>query len=452
MKRKSREESPAQPASRRGEEALVKYLSQSLVLEEGGPPRALSHLLLIVSFLVGGLLVFAAFAEVSETAVVQGQLVPAGSVHMIQHLEGGILAEIPVEDGQTVERGELLARFDGTGALSELEQMRAREIGLALRAERLRAFVASREPDFSFADNYPDLVQDQVEILDLQNEARESQRQVFRSRIDQRKAELATMAKQRASLEKQVKIMEEQTTMRRGLFKKGLVSRVVYLETERALAQTNGELSGLLGRTTETQIAIGEANNNLLELEAKLRNESQTEMGAVTAELAQVRETIGKLEDTVRRLEVKSPARGVVKGLATRTIGGVMGPGQQLMEIVPLDDVIVAEVRISPRDIGHLREGQPAQVKVTTFDLARFGAIEGRLKYLSATTFEDEQKEPFYKGVIELSQNYVGSQPGRNAIQPGMVVDADIKTGSKSLLEYLLRPVYRGLDGAFRER
>lgn len=451
MKRKTPKENLDQPAKGR-DGNLVQHLSQSLVLEEAGPPRALSHLLLIVSFLVGGLVIFAAFAEVSETAVVQGQLVPAGSVHMIQHLEGGILSAIAVQDGQTVEQGELLVRFDGTAALSELDQMRAREVGLALRAERLRAFVAGLEPDFSFAARYPDLVQDQRRNLELQNEARESQRRVFQSRVTQRKAELSTMGKQRSSLERQVKIMEEQTAMRRGLLDKGLVSRVVYLETERALAQTNGELSGLLGRTTETQIAIGEAQNNLLELESKLRNEAQSEMGSVTNELAQVRETIGKLEDTVRRLEVKAPTRGVVKGLATRTIGGVMGPGQQLMEIVPLDDLIVAEVRISPRDIGHLRQGQPAQVKVTTYDLARFGPIDGRLKHLSATTFEDEREEPFYKGTIELSQNYVGTVPGQNLVQPGMVIDADIKTGSKSLLEYLLRPVYRGLHGAFRER
>lgn len=452
MKRKPDGDTTERRTAGRSEETLVKYLSQSLVLEEVGPPKALSHLLLIVSFLVGGLLVFAGFTEVSETAVARGQLVPAGSVHTIQHLEGGILAEIAVEDGQKVDQGELLVRFDGTAALSELEQMQAREIGLALRAERLRAFVANREPDFAFGAGYPDLVRDQREILQLQIEARVAQRNVALSRIKQRKAELETMAKQRVGLEKQVGIMEEQTDMWRKLLDKGLVSRMVYLETERARAQTSAELTGLLGRTTETRAALGEAESSLLELESKLRNEALSEMGTVTADLTQVREAIGKLEDTVRRLEVKAPTRGVVMGLATRTIGGVIGPGQQLMEIVPLNDEIVAEVRLSPRDIGHLREGQPAQVTVTTYDLARFGAIDGRLKHLSATTFEDEQKEPFYKGIIELSQNYVGTVPGQNLIQPGMVVDANIKTGSKSLLEYLLRPVYRGLDGAFRER
>ena len=175
-------------------------------------------------------------------------------------------------------------------------------------------------------------------------------------------------------------------------------------------------------------------------------------MGSVTGELAQVRETIAKLQDRVRRLDITAPTRGIVKGLTTRTIGAVIGPGELIVEIVPLDDVLVAEVRISPRDIGHLRIGQSANVKVTTYDPARFGVVEGRLKRVSASTFKDEEGEPFYKGIIELSQAFVGSDPDRNPVLPGMVVDADIVTGSKSLMQYLLKPVYRGLDSAFRER
>ena len=236
------------------------------------------------------------------------------------------------------------------------------------------------------------------------------------------------------------------------LLKKDLVSKVVYLETERALFKVRGELASLIGQEMQTRATLGEAQNSLLELSAKLRNEALDEMGSVTGELAQVREAIAKLEDRVQRLVITAPTRGIVKGLTTRTIGAVIGPGEQVVEIVPLDDDLVAEVRISPRDIGHLRVGQAANVKVTTYDAARFGVVEGRLKRVSASTFEDEQGEPFYKGVIELSQAFVGDNSNRNPILPGMVVDADIVTGSKSLLQYLLKPVYRGLDSAFRER
>lgn len=479
---------PTRPENRSGrsgasrQNRLIKYLSQPLLLEEAGPPKVLTQLLAVVSLLVVGLIGLAGFTEISESAVVQGQVMPAGSVNLVQHLEGGIVARIHVEEGQIVERGEKLINLEGAAALAELDQMRAREASLALRAERLRAFVLDRTPDFSteragapdqtrdpepraesrgqrrkahleaLGQAYPAMAEDQSSILGMQIEARDSQRQVILSRIQQRKAQLEALVAQKASLEEQVSIMQEQVAMRGRLLKKGLVSRVIYLETERTLFKVRGELASLIGQEMQTLAALGEAQNSVLELNAKLRNEALDEMGGVAAELAQVREAIAKLEDRSRRLEITAPIRGIVKGLATRTIGAVIGPGVSILEIVPLDDLLVAEVRISPRDVGHLRQGQPANVKFTTYDPARFGVVEGRLKRVSASTFEDERGEPFYKGVIELSQSFVGSNPARNPILPGMVVDADIVTGSKSLLQYLLKPVYRGLNSAFRER
>ncbi len=442
---------PPQKGANRSDR-LIKFLSQPLLLEESGPPRVLSQLLIVITVLIGGLIAFAAFTKISETAVTQGQVMPAGSVNLVQHLEGGIVAEILVEDGQVVDQGQTLIRLKKAGPLAEFDQMRAREASLALRAERLRAFVLDRTPDFSAGRDYPDLLADQQAILELQIEARESQRRVLRSRIEQRQAQLDALAEQKQNLKEQTAILKEQLGMRGKLLKKGLVSRVVYLESQRSLSRTQGELASVVGRITETQAALGEAQNSLLELDAKLRNEALDEMGAVTGELAQVREAIAKLEDRVQRLEVSAPTRGVVKGLSTRTIGAVIAPGDPIMEIVPIDDVLVAEVRISPRDVGHLRSGQMAEVKVTTYDMARFGTVEGRLKRVSASTFEDEEGKPFFKGVIELSQAYVGNDPDYNPIRPGMVVHADIITGNKTLLQYLLKPVYRGLSSAFRER
>lgn len=431
---------------------LIKFLSKPLLLEESGPPKVLSQLLIVISVLVGGLIGFSAFTNINETAVTQGQVMPAGSVNLVQHLEGGIVAEILVQDGQIVDKGQPLIRLKKAGPLAEFDQMRAREASLALRAERLRAFGLDRAPDFSSGRDHPDLAADQRAILDLQIEARRSQRQVIQSRIDQRKAQVGALAEQKKNLEEQASILQEQVNMRKRLLKKGLVSRVVYLETQRSLSRIHGELASVVGRIAETQAALGEAQNSRLELDAKLRNEALDAMGSVTGELAQVREAIAKLKDRVQRLEVSAPTRGIVKGLQTRTVGGVVRPGEPIMEIVPIDDILVAEVRISPRDIGHLRTGQPAEVKITAYDMARFGTVEGRLKRVSASTFEDEHGQPFFKGVIELSQTYVGNNPEFNPIRPGMVVNADVITGSKSLLQYLLKPVYRGLASAFHER
>lgn len=431
---------------------LTKLLSQPLILEEMGPPRILTQFVGVASVLVAGLIVWSAITDIRETALAQGQIIPVGSVHSVQHLEGGIIAEILIEEGDIVEAGQTLIRMESAGAEAELDQLRARAATLALRAERLRAFVMERESDFSAGDQFPDLMADQQAILETQNEARESQRAVLLSRIDQRRAQVAALAEQRGSLEKQLAILEEEAELQRALVGKGLVSRVGYLETERTLTRTRGELAALIGEAAGATAAEREARDRLVELASTLRNDALKEVGEVTGELAQVREAMAKLEDRVARLEIAAPARGIVKGLVATTIGGVLASGETVMDIVPFDDSLVAEVRISPRDVGHLSVGQAAQVKVSTYDVARFGSVAGRLKQVSASTFEDEQGDPYYKGIVELSQNHVGRNPAMNLILPGMVVDVAINTGSKSLLAYLLRPVYRGFDGAFHER
>lgn len=446
----------AQGAARRSRKTrnphIRKLLAQPIILEEAGPPRVLTQLVRIASVLFIGLLVWAGIAEIRETALAEGQVVPAGAVYAVQHLEGGIVAEILVEDGDIVEAGEPLIRLRAAGTAAELEQLRAREASLALRAERLRAFVMERKPDFTAVVGHAELAADQSAILTVQKEARDSQRRVLHARIQKQKAELAALGKQRAALARQVAILEEQLAMRQELLDKGLVSRVVFLETERTLNRTRGELAAVAGRIASTDAGVREARDSLDELDAGLRNNAVKEMGEVTGELAQVREAMVKQEDRVQRLEVTSPARGIVKGLVAKTVGGVIRPGETVMEIVPFDESLVAEVRISPRDIGHLRVGQEAQVRVSAYDVARFGAVPGHLLQVSATTFEDEQGDPYYKGVVALESDHVGKQPSRNLILPGMVVNVAISTGSKSLLQYLLKPLYRGLDGAFHER
>lgn len=436
----------------RGKRRLIQLLSQPTILEEAGPPRSLTHLLTVVSLLLVGAIAWAGIVEMRETAVTQGQVMPAGSVYLVQHLEGGIVAEILVREGDVVERDQLLVRMQAAAAAAELDQLRSREASLALKAERLRAFVLDRAPDFSAGAGNAGLVADQRAILDMQIEARDSQRAVLRSRSAQRDAELEALGERKTILESQLRVMEQQDALRAGLADKGLLGQATYLDSQKSLIESRGDLASIVGDIARTRAAQAEARNSLIELDATLRNDALNEVGSVTAELAQVREASAKLEDRVRRLRISAPARGVIKGLAVNTIGGVIAPGETMMEIVPFDEALVAEVQIAPRDIGHLRIGQAAQVKVTTYDVARFGAVEGKLQHISASTFVDEAGEPFYKGIIGLQQSYVGDQPAANPILPGMVVDADINTGSKSLLAYLLRPVYRGLRDAFHER
>ncbi len=174
-------------------------------------------------------------------------------------------------------------------------------------------------------------------------------------------------------------------------------------------------------------------------------------MGAVFAELREVNQSLPKLQDRLDRLALAAPVAGVVKNLQVATIGAVLAPGQPVMEIVPIDDEMVAEVRIRPEDIGHLARGQKASVRLSSYDFARFGSLEGRLQSLSASTFESARGEPYYKGVVKLAQSHLGPEPGAMPVLPGMTLEATINTGRRSLLEYLLAPLYRSAAQAFHE-
>ena len=186
--------------------------------------------------------------------------------------------------------------------------------------------------------------------------------------------------------------------------------------------------------------------------EEQAREQALAELSESANELIQVEEALIEAKDRVRRLDIVTPVRGIVKGLRVHTVGGIVPPGEVISEIVPLDEELIIEAKIQPRDVGHVRFGQPVTVKVTTYDFARFGGISGELKDVSASTFLDEQGEPYYKGIVSLDKNYVGSDPGQNRVMPGMTVQADIKTGKKTLFSYLLKPVYSSVSTSFRER
>lgn len=206
------------------------------------------------------------------------------------------------------------------------------------------------------------------------------------------------------------------------------------------------------GKIVRIRKAIEESRSGLDELKSRLKNEALEEMGTITAELAEVEQSLVRSRDRVERLRIRSPVRGLVKDLKTKTLGGVVAPGGAITEIVPVDRELEVEARISPIDVGHVKIGQAAKVKVTTFDFARFGNIEGTVRSISATTFEDPDGVVYYKAQVKLARNYVGEDPTANILLPGMVTEIDFNTGERTLLRYLLRPVYRSLDAALTER
>ncbi|GAA0628318.1 HlyD family type I secretion periplasmic adaptor subunit [Thalassospira tepidiphila] len=432
---------------------MARYLSHAVLLEEGGISVFVRSAMVMLSVGFLALIAWSATTEIKETAITFGQVMPTSAVNKIQHLEGGIIEQIMVRDGDLVEQGQVLIRLKADGAQAELSQTETRLGNLQLEAERYRALAEGREPDFTtLMVQYPELAQNQDEIYRIQTELDANQSEILEVQIKERNAELAQLSEQEATLRKSVDLLSQEVTMRRSLYEQGLNSKVLFLNIQRELNEAQGNLSGVIAEKARARETIAEANLRLNELEKTQREEAITELGRLGGEIAQAREALRKLRDRVDRLEIIAPTRGYIKGLQFTTIGGVIAPAQVVMELVPVDDVLIAETRISTEDIGHVHLGQPVTVKVSAFDFIRYGGINGELVSISASTFVDEDGRPYYKGKVALEADAVGEGAAAQKIIPGMTVQADIQTGERTLLQYLLKPVYVSLDQAFSER
>jgi HlyD family secretion protein/adhesin transport system membrane fusion protein len=279
-----------------------------------------------------------------------------------------------------------------------------------------------------------------------------SERRASKARVLQRQAEFNAAKLEAESLARQIEINKEQLSIRSQLLKSGYTSRRAYLQAKVSLEDTMSRHFSISGRRDSVKEQLIEAKSKFkgsLAESLKLLNEERAQF---SVELAELEQKISKHKDRVDRLAVKSPIRGIVQELVHKTPGEVVRPGDLVAKIVPINSQVVAEVRVDPKDIGHVKVGDQVEVKLSTFDPNVFGVVTGRIDVISATTFKNEEGNPYYKVVVALNQRYVGKGNRRRLIQPGMVAEANIITGSKSLIKYLLKPVYRSLDIGFSER
>lgn len=431
----------------------TRYLSRSALLEEIGPPRAVFTLVSLSAFLVFAFLIWAAIVKLDEKTAAPGEILPINFVQPVQHLEGGIVTDILVQDGDYVEAGSPLVVLDDTAFLADLDRVRTRHAALRFQEERLRAFALERSLDYGdFVESFAEIRNDQAAVFAAQSKARDAQLKVVQSQIQERRNELTGLLDQETMLAEQVHLVAEEVGLRGELVEKGLSSKLIYLGTKRELSRTQAELAQVQSNQSRTRANLAEAESRYLELESRLRNDALSELSEISSERQQVEQELKRLEDRVDRLMVIAPVDGTVNGLTLKSIGAVVAPGALVAEIVPSEKELVAEVRISPQDVGHVRVGKPALVKVETYDFARYGGIEGEVSHVSAASFLDEQGDPYFKGRVSLKQSHVGPEAANFIITPGMTLVADIKTGEKSLLGYLVRPVYNALGPAFSER
>ncbi|MBL4612803.1 MAG: HlyD family type I secretion periplasmic adaptor subunit [Emcibacter sp.] len=431
----------------------TRFLSRAVLLEESGPPRAIVSTVGIISLFLFGVITWAAVTTLNETSVATGQIRPASTIQPVQHLEGGIVAKVLVKEGDEVKKGQTILTLAPTAALANLDRINVRHTALSLQIIRLKAFSANKTGDFSrFEKDHPLLAQDQRDILQQQNKSRTAQQQVILAQLDARRNELLLLDRQELTEKRNLEIIAEEMSMRQELTDKGLGSKIRLLEVQRSHNKAEGDLIQTQSRKAGVRAMIAQVKGDLVALNERFRNESLIQVDSLSSERAEISAELTQLNDRVKRLAILSPADGIVKGLKYQTTGSVVPPGDLVAEIVPLSDILVAEVRISPRDIGHVNVGTEVLLKIDTYNYARYGSITSNLNHVSASSFLDERGDTYFKGLIELPHNYIGTDPKSNRITSGMTVVADIQTGKKTLLQYLVKPINNALDTSFRER
>lgn len=432
-----------------------RLLSETVHIEEELVPTFVRPVLIVVASMVVLFALWAGLTSVVEVARAPGEIIPSGQNKVVQHLDGGVVAAIAVEEHMLVQRGQLLLKMDGSQASADLRQMEARLVSLRLRDERLRAFAESRKPDFgSLAGDHTDLLANQQQIYRTQAETRASTISILDRQIEQRVRRIRQLEQLLASARDHQTLTGELTSMRNDLGSRKLVNRSVILETRRAKVTADSEVARLTQEIDVVSQELAEVRNRRVDTFNQLRRDALAEMGTVGAEIAETEEAIQRLRAKVDRLNVVAPNRGYVQDLKVQTVGQVVQPGALLMQIVPDDAPLEAVIRIAPKDIGYIRVGQPVKLRVTSFDYSRFGFAKGTLSKVTASsiTLDGQDGMPFYRAWVTLPKPYVGDDPGRYPLQTGMSVEAEVLTGEKTLLTYLTKPVTDVVSRSFQER
>jgi len=431
----------------------LRILSQSVMLEEARTPYLIRSTMLIICLAFAIFITWSAMTKIKEMARTSGEIIPSSYIQTVQHLEGGIVKEILVRDDDRVRKGQVLIRLRGEGVRADHRRVLTKLKMLNLRAARLRAFISGDRQRFESLIHDLGLTDSaEKEILTSMFDALKRQRSIIEQQIVQKKEQVRLLERELATARKALEIARTAFATQDRLYKKRLVSETTYLAVVRDLNQRQGEVDSLAIKISQARDAISEYEWRLEASLLEARNKALQQLGSVESDLAETRTIKTKLEEQIERLDIRSPVDGVVKGLEVHTIGAVITPGRQLMEIVPAHSELFAEVKISPNDIGHIKVGYPVIIKITSYDFSRYGAINGTVSGLSATTFANERGQTYYKGMVTLEKTYVGNDPSKNLILPGMIVNADIITGEKSLLAYFLKPIHKALNSAFRER
>ncbi|MBR9857801.1 MAG: HlyD family type I secretion periplasmic adaptor subunit [Gammaproteobacteria bacterium] len=452
---------------------LLDYTNDTAAAVLLNTPKAGKALLWSMLLFVMVAIIWAYFAELEEVTSGMGKVIPSSQIQVVSNLEGGIVRELYIREGQQVEKGQELLLIDDTRFLSDLREREQEIAALQGDVRRLKAEVNSiniqedaglawrdqvkvekvdLEFPEAFSEQYPGQPEFQRSLFNERLGFVRNQLSIFGNQIEQREQEVIETNSKIRTLQRGVSLAAREVNMSRPLAREGIVPQVEILRLERQLNEMQGELESTRLLLPKLDASLRENIFKRKEVALTFRSDAQKELNERRNRLVQLQQGEVGLQDRVRRTSVTSPVKGTIKTLNVNTVGGIVQPGVDLVEIVPLEDTLLVEARIEPKDIGFLRPGLEAMVKFTAYDFTIYGGLVGEVEKISADSIQDEEGNTFFLATIRTSESFLGQETAPLRIIPGMQAGVDIITGKKTVLDYLLKPILRAKQSALRER
>jgi adhesin transport system membrane fusion protein len=440
--------------SSRVEKKDLKYMSSvSEALLEQAPTGA-KLLLWSVAVFVLLAIFWASWAELDELSRGEGEIIPSKQLQVIQNLEGGIVGEILIQEGDLVEKGQVLMRIDDTRFSSSFKENKVRELELTAKAVRLKA--ESEGIDFVVPKGFPyefqSVINQERSLYNARKRELNANVSVFEDQLRQKEQELIQAKSKRSQLGSSYSLLKQERDMTAPLVKDGVVSEVEYLRLKRQVVDLAGELNNIRLSLPRISSSLDETRGMLEEVKLKFQSFARSELNETLSESARLREALTGMQDKLRRTEITSPVKGTIKELLFNTVNGVVQPGDEILNIIPWEDTLLIEAKLRPSDIAKVLKGQNAIIKVSAYDFGIYGGVDALVSTVSPSTVLNEKEEPFYIVRLTTEKPYIEKDDKRLPLIAGMTVSVDILTGKKTVMDYLLKPILKARQSALTER
>lgn len=418
-------------------------------------PSVASHfMLLTVASLVGAFFVWAGTSEIEEITHGGGQVVPTQEIQVVQSLEGGILTELLVREGEKVKKDQILMKVNDVAFASEERGTEART--LALKAKKARLDAEAAGEDFTvpqeIVEKFSDIAKNELALFNSRQQELSNAKAILDNKINSAQAELREVQAKINRLAESRRLLNQELTITKKMVAKKAVPQLEEIRLNREISNVSGEMREAAQKKSGLEAELRGAKRERADREDKFKSQVLGELNDIESQISQLSESLTAIGERVDRADIRSPIDGVVNKISIKTIGGVIEPAMQLVEVVPLDDDLKIIARVAPQEIAFLRPDQEVNIKISAYDPQRYGSLKGKLVRIGANSVNDNDGNIFFEIEVRANKNYLGTEENPLPITPGMVADIEVITGERTILSYLAKPVLRAKDKALTER